>query len=154
MENKSEVIHVHIGQVKLGTETSVMKVILGSCVGIGLLWKNQKKLALAHCLLPEGQDKVSPGKFVNQAIQSLIDILEIKESQLWELEAIVVGGSNMYDDGPAALRVGEMNGKAALKGLAEKRIRIIYQDLGSRLGRQLTINGLSGEYSVRMLERG
>ena len=26
---------------------------LGSCVGIGMIWRNGRRCALAHCLLPE-----------------------------------------------------------------------------------------------------
>ncbi|MEJ0004348.1 MAG: chemotaxis protein CheD [Pararobbsia sp.] len=43
---------VRIGEAKAASH-GVLKATLGSCVGIGLLWRARQRCALAHCLLPE-----------------------------------------------------------------------------------------------------
>lgn len=151
-ENNLLVTHVHIGELKIGDEKVMLKSILGSCVGVGILWRAKGKVALAHCLLPEGKDPVLPGKYVDQAIDSLLRILGVKPSETFELEAVIAGGANNYENAPAYLKVGEMNAQAALKYLKEKKIRVVFQDLGGRHGRQLVINGQTFEYHVEVLK--
>lgn len=147
-------LSVHIGEVKLGDRDSELKVILGSCVGIALLWKKENRVALAHCLLPQGDITVFGGKYVNQAMVSLIQILEVKPPEFRELEAIIVGGANMYHDmGNDHLRVGQLNGDAALREVSARGINIIHTDLGKDYGRQLVIHGESWTYEVRILKR-
>lgn len=151
--NELDVIHVHIGEVKLGDSGSTLKAILGSCVGIGLIWKATGKIALAHCLLPHGEDTHKSGKFVNQAVETLLKILEVESSQLKELEAVVAGGASMYEEiGKGAMKVGQLNAQAAIEALESKKIRIVFKDLGNTFGRQLILNGQTGEYQVRILE--
>ncbi len=145
-------INVHIGEVKIGDSQTVLKAILGSCVGIGFIWRKAGKVALAHCLLPYGEDPVKKGKFVNQAIDSLLKILEVQNSQIREIEAVIAGGASMYEEiKVASLKIGDMNSKAVLECLREKKIHIIFQDLGLKHGRQLILSGV-GEYKVRILE--
>ena len=152
MNTEPEVIHVHIGEAKLGTPHSVLKTILGSCVGIALIWREEKKVALAHCLLPEGKSN-QKAKFVNEAVESLIDLLEVPAESWKYLEAVIAGGANMYHDvGPHSLRVGHLNITAALKFLSDKKIKIIFQDTGKEHGRQLIYDVDSGHYDVRILK--
>ncbi|WPU63614.1 chemotaxis protein CheD [Peredibacter starrii] len=152
MSTEPEVIHVHIGEAKLGAPHSVLKAILGSCVGIGLIWRKQNKIALAHCLLPEGKSQ-QKAKFVNEAVDSLLELIGASHDSWKEIEAVVAGGANMYQDiGPNGLRVGNLNIAAALKYLSEKKIKIIFQDTGKEHGRQLILDVDSGQYDVRILK--
>ena len=152
MNTESEVIHVHIGEARLGAPHSVLKAILGSCVGIGLFWRSKNRVALAHCLLPEGKSQ-QKAKFVNEAVDSLLELLEAPAESWRELEAVIAGGANMYQEvGPNSLRVGHLNINAAIKYLSDKKIKIIFQDTGKDHGRQLILDVDSGQYDVRVLK--
>ncbi|MGA7816957.1 hypothetical protein [Caballeronia sp.] len=44
---------VRIGEVKTAGRDVILRATLGSCVGIGVLWRSRGLYALAHCLLPD-----------------------------------------------------------------------------------------------------
>ena len=149
-----KLIHVHIGEIKLGDGDSLIKVILGSCVGIGLIWKKKGRVAVSHCLLPEGHSEDFPGRFVNEAVDNLCKIIGASEKDIPELEAVLAGGSSMHGQShntPAMMRVGDMNVAAAIKYLGVKKIKIVFQDVGTKNGRQFNIDSKTGECYVRVL---
>ena len=39
-----KIFDVHIGEVKIAKNGEVLKAILGSCVGIGIIWKEKKNM--------------------------------------------------------------------------------------------------------------
>jgi chemotaxis protein CheD len=43
--------------MSIGSGDDVLRATLGSCVGIGLLWRERAIYGLAHCLLPEAPDR-------------------------------------------------------------------------------------------------
>ncbi len=53
IDTHPENINVHIGEIKIGKGNQVLHTLLGSCIGIGLLWPSQRLYGLAHCLLPK-----------------------------------------------------------------------------------------------------
>ena len=60
MPSAGQDIQVRMCEVKLGSGSDVLHAILGSCVGIGLLWRNRGLYAMAHCLLPESPSRLRP----------------------------------------------------------------------------------------------
>src|SRR4051794_13058486 len=87
----------NIGDAKIGRGDSILRATLGSCIGIGLIWRNQGRCALAHCLLAEApiQTFEIGAKYVSQAIPSLLRLLKIEKASYWELETVVTGGAQM-----------------------------------------------------------
>ena len=67
MNNKN--CNVHIGEVKTGSGDVELQTILGSCIGIGFLWKKRGVYGLAHCLLSKSpdQDFEIGARYVDQA---------------------------------------------------------------------------------------
>ncbi len=151
--------HVKIGQIKKGSTGEVLKVILGSCVGIGILWKKKNLYALAHCLLPEAPAK-SPnlkGKFVDQAVENLMKKLDIQESDKKDIVAIVAGGGQMMVDekiysSPLG-KVGEENLKAAKKILSLYKIKTIAFEPGGDQGSQVIIDCTTGDYTIQKISK-
>lgn len=148
---------VHIGQVKIGGEGEVLKSLFGSCVGIAFIWKSKKICGLAHCLLPETLTPGSEinGRFVNQAIPSLLQLMQVLPSQYSEIEAIVVGGGNMTAPGhihPETL-VGSINAIVAKKMLQTLKIKVIHEDVGGDEGRKILIDCGDGSFRVQRIPR-
>lgn len=146
-----------IGEAKLGKGDGVLRATLGSCIGIGLIWRQEGKCALAHCLLsvaPNRSFEIS-AKYISQAIPSLLLLLKASRKSFHELEAIVVGGAHMIGN-PQANRlksIGTMNSDAAIKYLKDLGIKIIHLDIGGDAGRQVSINCKTFEYVVRKINK-
>ncbi|KIC19833.1 chemotaxis protein CheD [Leisingera sp. ANG-Vp] len=155
--NANEKIHVQIGEVKTGRAGQSLNAILGSCIGLGLLYPAKGIYGLAHCLLSQSGkvgNEIS-GRHVDQAITSLQSLMDIPRGEVRKLQAIVVGGANMTmppDTDPSRL-VGSINARFAYKALREAGLRNIYEDVGGMQGRQVTIDCSSGEFSVADIPR-
>lgn len=154
----SQEVNVHIGEIKIGKDGEVLKTILGSCVGIAILWPAQKSCGLAHCLLPEiipSSGANTAGRFVEKAIPNLLQMLEVPPSKYSELQAIVVGGGNMTNPrvcNPTSL-VGVANTKRAKEMLASLGIKIIHEEIGGEEGRRLIVASDTGDYKVEVIPR-
>jgi len=146
-------INVHIGEVKTASGDDELQTILGSCIGIGFLWKKRGVYGLAHCLLSESptQNFEIGGRFVDQAIYSLTQLMSITSYR--DIRAVIAGGANMTrPDAPQPKgMVGYLNAQAALNMLEAKKIIVVHQDTGGSEGRKLSIDCSTGEYYVRKI---
>ncbi|MBO9399048.1 chemotaxis protein CheD [Shimia sp. R9_2] len=153
----NEKLHVQIGQVKVGREGQSLTAILGSCIGLGLLYPAEGIFGLAHCLLSKSgtkSEKLS-GRHVDQAFWSLQSMMDLNASNIRKVKALIVGGANMTmpaDTDPARL-VGSINAKFAYGVLRQAGLRNIYEDVGGLQGRQVTIDCTSGEFTVAHIPR-
>ncbi|CUH80743.1 chemotaxis protein CheD [Tropicibacter naphthalenivorans] len=150
-------VHVQIGEVKTGGPGELLTAILGSCIGLGLLYPSRQIYGLAHCLLSNsGQqsDEIS-GRYVDQALKSMISLMKITPDDYRKIKAIVVGGANMTmpaDTEPSRL-VGSINSTTAYKAVRKQGFRNIYEDIGGVVGRQITIDCTTGEFTVAEIPR-
>ncbi|MEM9446619.1 MAG: chemotaxis protein CheD [Verrucomicrobiota bacterium] len=157
MSTNSRSVHVHIGEVKIGKDCDKLQALLGSCVGIGLLYNEKKIYGLAHCLLAESPKKMFSigGRYVDQAIFSLLKLMKIGEKSIKDIQAVVAGGSNMTMPNhmnPKQL-VGVVNSRFTVQKLREKKIKIIHEDFGGTLGRKIFIDCQSGQYEINKIPK-
>jgi chemotaxis protein CheD len=153
-------IHVKMCELRTGSGPQVLRTILGSCVGIGLLWRGRDLCGLAHCLLPEPPATAampatsSPAKYVTAALPSLLQLMGAKSAHHGELEAVIAGGACMVHQAKPAPYglIGEQNVQMAKRLLAEAGIRLIHTDTGGASGRQLCIDCGTQAYAVRLFE--
>jgi chemotaxis protein CheD len=155
-------IQVHMCQLAVGSGVDVLRATLGSCVGIGLLWRERAVYGLAHCLLPgDGHVHIHAGpgvagaKYVTQAVPSLLRLMGITDDARVSVEAVLAGGANMvcYPDTPRQEAIGEQNVRVARQLLGAHGLRIVYSDVGGNCGRQLLIDCARREYKVRTFAR-
>ena len=153
MNNKN--YNVHIGEVKTGSGDVELQTILGSCIGIGFLWKKRGVYGLAHCLLSKSpdQDFEIGARYVDQAIYSLTQLMSITDYK--DIRAVVAGGANMTRQGAEMTNklVGYTNAQAALSILDERNIIVVHQETGGSEGRKMSIQCSSGEFLVRSIPR-
>lgn len=150
-------IHVQIGEVKTAGPGQVLTAILGSCIGLGLLYPPRQVFGLAHCLLSNsgGTSPEISGRHVDQALRSLVSLMRLTPQEMPKVQAIVVGGANMtmpVDTDPARL-VGCVNSRSAYKAVRALRIRNIHEDIGGVSGRQVFIDCTTGTFEVRAIPR-
>ena len=49
---EGDLAYVGMGEVRIGRRGEILRATLGSCIGIGVIWRQGGRCALAHCLLP------------------------------------------------------------------------------------------------------
>jgi chemotaxis protein CheD len=150
-------IQVRMCEVKVGSGKDVLRAILGSCVGIGLLWRRRGIYGMAHCLLPEPPHS-SPelgAKYVTGAMPTLLSMMELERRQQEEVEAVIAGGACMVQHAvmPRHGMIGEQNARMAQRLLAETRIKVVHVDVGGESGRQLVIDCAQHQFAVRTIGR-
>lgn len=152
-----KILDVHIGQVKISKNGELLKAILGSCVGIGFIWKTRGICGLAHCLLPESPIPTFEigARFVTQAFPSLIALMKIKPELVKEVGVVIVGGGNMTSPGVAdeSLLVGTSNFNVALREAKRHSLKVIYSEGGGKEGRKIFIDGLNFTYQIKKIPR-
>jgi chemotaxis protein CheD len=159
----SREIQVHMCEIRVGGSDDVLRTTLGSCVGIGLLWRARGMYGLAHCLLPEAPARIHPStasdaisaKYVTEAIPSLLQLMQVQRASYRELEAVVAGGANMvhYVRRPSHAPIGEQNARTAQRLLDALGVRIVHTDVGGESGRQLLIDCRQHTFVVKTIAR-
>lgn len=135
-------LHVNIGELRVGARTDQLQALLGSCVGIAMLWKKRGRCGLAHCLLPETtlpHTELS-ARYVSQAVPSLLRLMGACVTDYPEIEVVVAGGGNMLDACSARFQIGQQNIAAAHKHLQQYGLHVQFTDVGGKCGRTLTID--------------
>ena len=144
---------VGMGQLSVGSHGEQLQALLGSCIGIGFLWKKGHCCGLAHCLLPEapGADS-APGipnaRYVSQAVPSLLRLMGVRQADYGDIEVVLAGGASMFGPRNGRLQVGRQNVEAAQKYLERCGLAVSFCALGGRHGRQLLIDCARHSYAV------
>ena len=146
---------VGMGQLSVSTHGEQLQALLGSCIGIGFIWKKGHCCGLAHCLLPEAPGVESglgtPGaRYVSQAVPSLLRLMGARQADYGDIEVVLAGGASMFgpDNGRGRLQVGRQNAQAAQKYLDQCGLQVSFCALGGRHGRQLLIDCAHHSYAV------
>lgn len=156
--NGSKILVARMGQMQVTDEGAVLKAIMGSCVGIGILWRKRGIYALSHCLLPaspEGSTELN-AKYVSDAIPMMIDAMQLESRRdRSRLEAVVVGGGNMLQEtgNPGGEEIGPSNLAAAKKYLDLNRVAIKHLQSAEGNASQLFIDGATGEYNIVLIPK-
>ncbi len=147
-------INVHIGQIRIAKNGETLQALLGSCVGIGLIWKRQGLVGLAHCLLPHAEKRSGEGegRFVDQAIPTLVALMGINIIDRHEIEAVLVGGGNMNNliTNSKSRLIGDMNVHAAERALKKHGLETTHKDVLGDEGRRLSLSCRDGITDVRI----
>ncbi|WP_049793136.1 chemotaxis protein CheD [Conexibacter woesei] len=116
---------------------------LGSCIGVALVDRARGVAALAHVMLPDATaDLDAPaGKYADRAIPALVAAAEELGARRVRLEAVLVGGAQMFDVGVgSALDIGARNAVAVRAALQSARIPVRAEQVGGRRGRTMRVH--------------
>ena len=133
----------------------LVSIGLGSCIGLCLIDRRRQAVGLAHVMLPSGGPGDTPGKFAPSAVPALVEELQQLGAVKSSLEAVLVGGAQMFSFGNAGagrLDVGARNGEATRAALDAARIPVIADATGGSTGR--TVRLLVEEPRVIVKEAG
>lgn len=141
---------VGMGQMLVVKDNQIAGAVLGSCIGLALIHRNQKLAVIGHIVLPESRSQPGPaGKFADTAIPSMLQLLEQQGARPSGVVAKMVGGASMFA-GSGPLQIGEANIQTVLRLLDKLRISVLAQDVGGQRGRRMTLLPSTGELTVEI----
>ena len=151
----ARMIQVPMGELKLARNGEILCALLGSCVGIGMLWRRKNSVALAHCLLPQSPDVAirHGARYVDQAVPSLLTLLGVRRDERGEIEVILSGGASMFGPAGVSSGVGASNIAAAHKALIHHGMTVVHEATGGRRGRTIRLDSKEGSYSIVKVDR-
>ncbi|MFY9906152.1 MAG: chemotaxis protein CheD [Terriglobales bacterium] len=163
LELDAERLEVYLlpGEFHLARKPTIIRTLLGSCVGV-TFWSEKLGLgALSHSLLPRCASDPAPAsslanghRYVDFAIRDLarqLDELGVRRS---EVQVKLFGGADVLVVSDAAnliATVGKLNCQAALEVIEAEGFKVIASSLGGTVGRNIEFDTGSGEVWLRWL---
>jgi chemotaxis protein CheD len=92
-------------------------------------------------MLPDSGGKTDrPGKYADTATKALLSILVSDEVNCRNIKAKLAGGACMFEYFGMNLNIGERNTQALRAHLDERRIAILAEDTGGKVGRTVVFD--------------
>ena len=144
-------INIGVAQLSTATNPTVLRTILGSCVGICIYDKTKKIGGMAHVLLANNSGKENPEKYADTAIPLLLKKLEKEGCKKESLSAKIAGGASMFKfkSSMQLAQIGEKNIQVTKKVLEENGIPIVVEDVGGNAGRVIDFFLADGRLKVK-----
>jgi len=147
-------IYVQPGESRLVREPTMLRTLLGSCVGIAFRVPRLGVGALCHPMLPRAPAKhgaalsrAAGRRYVDYAICDLARQFDELGARRAEVEVKLFGGGDVLVMATTAKRrtVGSLNSEVAMKVLAEEGFGITASSLGGGCGVNIHFNTETGE---------
>ena len=129
----------------------LISVGLGSCIGLVLVCRRRGACGLAHVMLPESGGRAAdrPAKYGDQAVPELLARLGLLGVSARSLEAVVVGGAQMFADDANGMAIGARNEAAVRAALEHVRVPVLAAATGGSTGRTVRVHVATGTVIVR-----
>jgi len=148
------------GEVYLAREPTLIRTILGSCVGVAFWSTRFRAGALCHALLPrcprETVDPVQGHRYVDFSILELAREFDQIGVSRREVQVKLFGGADVLpvgDSNPLRPTVGRMNCEVAIEVLRDEGFEVAASSLGGTTGRSILFHTGTGEVQLRWLAR-
>ena len=154
---KNEVmVAVGLGEIHLSGDPNVVLTCLGlgSCIGVSAYDPVSRLGAMAHIVLPQGNEadcEKAPAKFANSALPFLVKEMEKRGAVKRRIVIKIAGGAKIINNVPAKslLDIGDRNVTAIKISFAEHRLDLKAEDLLGKLGRSMWLHIETGVTRVR-----
>lgn len=151
--HRGQDLNLLAGQLYFGGEASVVRTLLGSCVGI-TLWNPKRRLGgMCHFLLPQRAPDPNgglDGRFGEEAVQMLVEALLRQGTKPSDYEANLFGGADaLPDNAKVKTNIGERNIAKGWELIDHHGFRLIDVDVGDRVPRTVQLNMADGKVSMR-----
>jgi chemotaxis protein CheD len=147
-------VYVQPGEARVVNEPTIMRTLLGSCVGITFSIPRLLVGALCHPMLPNFPSTHRPGtvskaghRYVDFAIRDLGRQFDSLGAHRAEIQVKLFGGGDVLSMGndPSRPTVGQLNCEVALKVLEEEGFNIVASSLRGNCGVNIVFNTATGE---------
>ena len=149
-------VYLQPGELFFAQEPTVIRTILGSCVG-ATFWAAKPGIgALFHAQLPTSPrtaSRTSGGRYVDSSIREIAQQFDRNHVLRSEVVVKVFGGADVLfvDEVAARPSVGRLNYETALEVLHDEGFAVSASSLGERFGRKIRFNTGSGEVMLLRL---
>jgi chemotaxis protein CheD len=144
---------VRMGELAVASSADevLSSIGLGSCIGLALVSRKRPLGGLAHVMLPESGATTGgdPGKYADTAVPALLLALEQAGASVRELDAVLVGGAQMFAFGGGSLDIGARNESAVRGALELLRLPVRAAATGSSKGRTIRVHVATGLVLVK-----
>ncbi len=153
-------VYVQPGESHLVTEPSILRTVLGSCVGVAFWAPQQGAAALCHPMLPRLPVKnqaalslAASRRYVDFAICDLARQFDRLGVSRAEVQVKLFGGGDVLLVTNDATRptVGKLNYEMAIKVLRDEGFDVVASSLGGTSGLHIQFNSVTGEVLLRRL---
>jgi chemotaxis protein CheD len=123
---------------------------LGSCIGLALVCRRGRGCGLAHIVLPDsgGREGDRPAKFADRGVAALIGALGHQGVRTESLEAILVGGAQMFSTS-SGMEIGARNEAAVRAELQRAGIPVRATATAGGVGRTVRVHVATANVTVR-----
>lgn len=148
-------VYLKPGELYIAESPALVYTVLGSCVAVTMHSMRLSVGAICHAMLPEGgahcehsrpgrKGEKSSFRYVDLAVEHMVERLSKLGADTQELEVRVIGGSTMVAN-RHDLKIGRLNSKKAYELLEAKGLEITEYAVGGTLGRKVYYNTQTGE---------
>ncbi|MGD0910767.1 MAG: chemotaxis protein CheD [Terracidiphilus sp.] len=152
------VIYLQPGEWKLVREPTVLKTLLGSCVGITFRAPRIGAGAMCHAMMPHFPARhgaqlkhATTGRYVDSVINQLACEFDALGARRSEIEVKLFGGADVLASSSKSATVGKMNSNAAILVLEELGFSPSVTRLGGTRGVFIEFHTGTGEVLLRRL---
>lgn len=155
-QSEQQIVEVGIAEYAVTDDGAQLSTYgLGSCVAIALFDDDAGVSGLAHVMLPSAKrgKGSEPGKFADTAIAVMLEEMKELGANPANVEAKLVGGSEMFDFTGIAEGVGKRNVESSRRELRSLGISIEAEDVGGSHGRSVRFDGRSGVIHLKTADQ-
>lgn len=153
-------VYVQPGESHLVIRPSILRTVLGSCVGVAFWAPQQGAAALCHPMLPRLPVKnradlslAASRRYVDFAIRDLARRFDKLGVPRVEVQVKLFGGGDVLLVSSDASRptVGRLNYEMAIRVLRDEGFDVVASSLGGTSGLHIQFNSVTGEVLLRRL---
>jgi len=152
-------VYIQPGESRMVEEPSLMRTLLGSCVGITFWAPRPGLAAMCHPMLPRRPAKMEKAgapdgrRYVDFAIRNLAEQLDARGVRRGEVQVKLFGGCDVLPVAKNNLRptVGRLNYESALRVLESEGFSVSASCLGGNCGVTILFNTSTGEVLLKRL---
>ncbi|HII80925.1 MAG TPA: chemotaxis protein CheD [Methanosarcina sp.] len=143
-----------IGEYKIGKNTLLEVMGLGSCIGVILSDVSTGICGIAHVLLPGASNK-GETKYAETAIEKMFEDMIKMGARKSRITAKFAGGAQVFKHmNLDILKIGDRNAISVEETLIRKNIPILAKDIGGDVGRNVIFNPVDGSMIVKYTTKG
>lgn len=150
-------VQIGISEFVVTEEDTLKAYGLGSCVAVVLYDEAAGVGALAHVMLPNGDESDSsdlkPGKFADTAIRAMLRRMVEEGASYTDVEAKIAGGSDMFEFESFGDGVGRRNVAAAKEELEKLGVPLVAEDVGGSRGRTVIFDAETMDVTITTAEQ-
>ena len=154
-------VFLHTGDCFLGVRPTMVSTVLGSCVGVTMFSPRLQAAAICHAFMPTAQsarrwmeNEPQPCRFVDTALERMLQGMERLGAKPRELEIKVFGGASGYAPGmdvDSCLSIGLRNVTQVDLELERRGLAPMVRDVGGSRGRKIFLLTSTGEVWLKRL---